>query len=94
MLRWHTALDPTITDKLKVWPPSSPLDDVPSRYEAEEAIGAMANRKAVGPDGLTIELLKVPVDKGDSDNLASFYEIVVAVWRRGTSAAAMEGCHD
>ena len=88
------TLDPTITDELKVWPPCSPLDDVPSRYEVEEAIRAMANRKEVGPDGLPVELLKVLVDEGDSDNLASFYEIVVAVWRRGTSAAAMEGCHD
>ena len=49
----------------------------------KEVIRVMANCKAVGPDGLTIELLKVPVDKGDSDNLASFYEIVVAVWRQG-----------
>ena len=49
----------------------------------EEAIRAMANNKAVGPDGLPVELLKVLVDEGDSDNLASFYEIVVAVWRRG-----------
>ena len=42
----------------------------------------MANRQAVGPDILTVELLKVLVDEGDSDNLASSYEIVVAVWRR------------
>ena len=76
------TLDPTITDELKVWPPYSPLDDVPSRYEVEEAIRAMANRKAVGPDGLPVELQKVLVE-GDSDNLASFHEIVVAVWRRG-----------
>ena len=39
------TLDPTITDELKVWPLCSPLDDVPSRYEVEEAIRAMANRK-------------------------------------------------
>ena len=58
------------------------LDDGPSRYEVEEAIRAMANRKAVGPDGLPVELQKVLVE-GDSDNLASFHEIVVAVWRRG-----------
>ena len=45
----------------------------------EEAIRAMANRKAVGPDGLPVDL----VDEGDSDNLGNFYEVVVAVWRRG-----------
>ena len=77
------TLDPTITDELKVWSPCSPLDDVPSRYEVGEAIRAMANRTSVGPDGLPVELLKVLVDERGSDNLASLYEIVVAVWRRG-----------
>ena len=43
----------------------------------------MANRKAVGPDGLPVELLKVLVDEGDSDNMASFDEIIIAVCRRG-----------
>ena len=62
------TLDPIITDELKVWPPCSPLDNVLSRYEVEEAIRAMANHKAVGPDGLPVELLKVLVDEGDSDN--------------------------
>ena len=56
-------LHPTITDELKVWPTCSPLDDVPSRYKVEEAIRAMANRKAVGPDGLRVELLKILVDE-------------------------------
>ena len=36
----------------------------PSRYEEEEAIRALANRKAVGPDGLPAELLKVLADEG------------------------------
>ena len=53
------TLDPTITDEIKVWPQCSPLDDVPSRHEVEEAIRAMTNRKAVGPDGLPVEPLKV-----------------------------------
>ena len=43
----------------------------------------MANRKAVGADGLPVELLKVLIDEGDSDTLGNVYEIVVAVWRRG-----------
>ena len=73
------TLDPTITDELKVWPLYSPLYDVLSRYEVEEAIRAIANRKAVGPDGLPVELLKVLLDEGDSDNLGNFYETVVAV---------------
>ena len=48
-----------------------------------EAIRAMPSRKAVGPDGLPVEVLKVLVDEGDSDSLGNFYEIVVVVWRRG-----------
>ena len=47
-----------------------------------EEIRAIANPKAVGPGGLPVEMLKVLVDEGGSDNLASFYEIVVAVWWR------------
>ena len=74
-----STLDPTITDELKVWPPCSLLDDFPPRYEVEEAIWGMANRKAVGPHGLPVELLKVSVDEGDSDILGNLYEIVVAV---------------
>ena len=31
------TLDPSIVDELKQWPPCRPLDDVPSRYEVEEA---------------------------------------------------------
>ena len=49
------TLDPSIVDELKQWPPCRPLDDVPSKYEVEEAIRALANRKVVGPDGLPAE---------------------------------------
>ena len=77
------TLDPTITDELKVWPSCSPLDDVPSRYEVEEAIRAMANRTAVGSGGLPVEFVKVLVDEEDSDTLGNLCGIVVAVWRQG-----------
>ena len=59
------TLDPSIVDELKQWPPCRPLDDVPSRYELEGAICALANRKAVSPDGLPAELLKVLADEGE-----------------------------
>ena len=76
------TLDPSIVDELKQWPPCRPLDDVPSRYEAEEAIRALANRKAVGADGLPAELLTVLADEGEN-TLGKFHDIVVAVWRGG-----------
>ena len=86
------TLHPIITDELKVLPTCSPLDDVPSRYQVEEATRAMENRKAVGPDGLPVELLKVPVDEGDSDTLRNFYEIVCSVEGKAR-AAAMKRCN-
>ena len=53
------TLDPNNEGELKQWPPCRPRDDVPSRHEVEEAIRALENRKAVEPDGLPAELLKV-----------------------------------
>ena len=67
------TLDSTIVHELKLWPSFMPLDDVPSRYEVEEVIRAMANRKAVGPDDLSAELLKILADEGDSDIRVNFY---------------------
>ena len=77
------TLDSRIVDELRQWPPCRPLDDVPSRYEVEEAIRALANRKAVGPDGLPAELLKVLADEGEFNPLGKFHDIIVAVWRGG-----------
>ena len=75
------TLDPSIVDEPKQWPPCRPLDDVPSRYEIEEAIRALANRKAVGPDGLPAELLKVLADEGELNTFEKFHDINVAVWK-------------
>ena len=59
--------------------PCRPRDDVPSRHEVEEAIRALANRKAVGPDGLPAELLKVLADEGELNTPGKFHDIIVAV---------------
>ena len=75
--------DPSIVDVLKQWPPCRPLDNVPSRGDAEEAIRALANRKVVGPDGLPTQLLKVLADEGELNTPGKFHDIVVAVWRGG-----------
>ena len=77
------TLDPSIVDELKQWPPCRPLDDVPSRYEVEEAIRALANRKAAGPDGFPAELLEVLADEGELNTLGKFHDIIVAMWRGG-----------
>ena len=73
------TLDLSIEDELKRWPPCIPLDDVPHRYEVEEAIRALANRKAVGPDGFLAELVKVLADEGEFDTHGTFHDIIVAV---------------
>ncbi|CAB1097278.1 unnamed protein product [Ectocarpus sp. CCAP 1310/34] len=60
------AKSPTIdlhaADKVKRWPTCVPLDDIPSPLEVEEAVQEMANRKAVGPDDLPAELIKLFLD--------------------------------
>ena len=53
------------------------------RTEVEEAIRALANRKAVGLDGLPAELLKVLADEGELNTLGKLNDIIVAVWRGG-----------
>ena len=84
------TLDPSIVDELKQWPPCKPLDDVPFRYEVEEAILALANRKAVGPDGLPAEILKLLTDEGELDTLGKFHDIIVAVWKGGNDCGASQ----
>ena len=75
------TLDQSIVDELKQWPPCRRLDDVLSRCEVEEVIRGLANRKAVGPDGLPAELLKVLADEGELNTLEKFLDVIVAVWR-------------
>ena len=70
-------------DELKQWPSCRPLDDVPCRYEVEEAIRALATRTAVGPGGLPAELLKVLADEGELKALENFHDIIIAVWKGG-----------
>ncbi|CAB1103350.1 unnamed protein product [Ectocarpus sp. CCAP 1310/34] len=84
--RWfHKLLNtksPTIdlhaADKVKRWPTCVPLDDIPSLLEVEEAVREMANRKAVGPDDLPAELIKLFLD-GDQGLLREFHATVVDV---------------
>ena len=79
-----STLHSSIVDELIQCPPCRPLDDVPSRYEVEETTRALANRKAIGPDGLPAELLKVLADQGEKlDTLGTFHDIIVAMWGGG-----------
>ena len=89
------TLDPSIVGGLKQWPPCRPLDNVPSRYEVEEAVRALTNRKAVGPDCPPAELFKGLADEGELNTLEKFHDIihhrcVEGRWRTAT----IEKCND
>ena len=65
------TLDPNIVDELKQWPRRRSPDGVPSRYELEEAIRALGNGKAVGPDGLPSELRSWPTKENRTRSKSS-----------------------
>ena len=80
------ALDRNIVEELKVRPPCTPLDDLPSMFDVEEPIKRMSNRKAVGPVEPPAELLKLALDEDRDGNrgiLEQFHAIVVVIWRGG-----------
>lgn len=68
------SLDQAVVDEPTMQPSCRPLDDVPSRYEADTAtICAMPSLR----DGLWTGLLKLLPDEGDPDTLGNFEIIVV-----------------
>ena len=46
------------------------------------AIGSMANGKAVGPDGVSVEMIKITLN-GDPALRRRLLDIVVCIWRGG-----------
>ena len=60
--------------------------------EPTDAIRSLANGKAVGPDGVSVELFKITLD-GDPALRRRLLDIVVRIWGGGRSAAAVEKCH-
>ena len=72
-------LDATIIDLVPPRPPKLSLEDEPSMDEMTEALRGKSNLKAVGPDGLPAELLKI-----DHPAFAQcFHNILVNVWVTG-----------
>ena len=100
LVRWfHTLLnaesprlDPNIAKGLDQWPENMPLGVQPTMQELTDAICSLANEKAVGPDGVSIELFKITLN-GDSALRRRLLDIVVRIWRGGRGAAAAEICH-
>ena len=85
------ALLPNNVEELKVWPPSTLLDNLPSIFGVGETIKKMSNRTAVGPDEFPTELPKLALD-GDRDGNhripEQFHAIVIAIWQGGGAPQA------
>ena len=71
------ALDRNIVEELKVRPPCTPLDDLPSMFDVEEPIKRMSNRKAVGPNEPPAKLLEFICNR----ILERFHANLIAIWR-------------
>ena len=89
-VRWfHTLLnaksprlDPNIAEGLDQWPENMPLGVQPIMPELTDAIRSLANGKAVGPDGVSVELFKITLN-GDPALRRRLLDIVVRSWRAG-----------
>ena len=98
-VRWfHTLLnaksprlDPNIAEGLDQWPESMPLGVQPTTQELTDDIRLLANGKAVGPDGVFVQLFKITLN-GDPALRRRLLDIVVRIWK-GRGAAAVEIYH-
>ena len=89
-VRWfHTLLnaksprlDPKIAEDLDQWPENMPLGVQPTMQELTDGIRSLANGKAVGPDGVSVELFKITLN-GDPALRWKLLDIVVRTWRGG-----------
>ena len=75
-------LDPDISKRLPQHPVASALGIEPTGEEITTAMKAMAKAKAMGPDGLPAELLKLELQK-DRTVLLKLYRPTTLIWREG-----------
>ena len=89
-IRWfHTLLnaesprlEPNIAEGLDQWLENMPLGVQPTMQELTDAIRSLANGKAVGLDGVSVELFKITLN-GDPALRPRLLDIVVCIWRGG-----------
>ena len=72
-------LDPDIPKRLPQHPVASALGIEPTEEEITSAMQAMANAKAVGPDGLPAELLKLGRQQ-DRTILLDLHRLTTLIW--------------
>ena len=75
-------IDPDIPKRLPQHPVASALGIEPTEEEIATVIKAMANAKAVGPDGLSVELLKLELQQ-DQTILLELHRLTTLIWREG-----------
>ena len=75
-------LDLDIPKRLPQQPVASALGIKPTEEEIARAMKAMANAKAVGPDGLPVELLKLGLQQ-DRTILLELHRLTTLIWREG-----------
>ena len=78
-----TTLNRTIIEGLSQKPTALSLGDPPVVSETNTALRSMANGKAMGPDELPAELLKLGLSACFHKILLAFHDIIVAVWMTG-----------
>ena len=75
-------LDPNIAEGLDQWSENMPLGIQPTMQELTDAIHSLASGKAVGLDGVSVELFKITLN-GDPALRRRLLDIVVRIWRGG-----------
>ena len=82
-------LDPNIAEGLDRWHQNTPLGVQPTMQVLTDTIRSLANGKAVGPDGVSVELFKIVLN--DHHALRRrLLDIVVCICRGGGGAAPVE----
>ena len=71
-----------IAEDLDQWPENMPLGVQSTMQKLTGAIHSLANEKAVGPDGVSVELFKIALN-GDPALRRRLLDIVVRIWREG-----------
>ena len=74
------SLDPNISGGLDQWPENMPLRVQPTMQKLTDAIRSLANGKAAGPEGVSVELFKITLN-GDPTLRRRLLDIVVRIWR-------------
>ena len=82
LLNSKSDIDPDIPKRLPQHPVASALKVEPTEEDIATAMKAMANAKAVGPDGLPAELLKLGLQQ-DRTILPELHRLTTLIWREG-----------